>query len=123
MARSEESLKRALAAIPKLRAEFWENVKVPGQAADLNQELEKALRVADLLEFGELLALDALNRDESCGGHFRIEHQTAEGEARRRDDQFSHVAAWEYKGKDNPPEMHREPLTFENVQLAVRSYK
>ncbi|NLF67164.1 MAG: FAD-binding protein, partial [Chloroflexi bacterium] len=123
MARSEESLKRALAAIPGLRSEFYENLRVPGQAADFNQELEKALRVADLLEFGELLALDALHRDESCGGHFRVEHQTDEGEALRHDDKFSFVAAWEYKGNGNEPELHREPLTFENVQLAVRSYK
>ncbi|NLC69982.1 MAG: fumarate reductase/succinate dehydrogenase flavoprotein subunit [Desulfuromonadaceae bacterium] len=123
MARSEESLKRALAEIPKLRSEFWESVKVPGEAADFNQELEKALRLADFLEFGELLALDALHRDESCGGHFRVEHQTEEGEALRHDDKFSFVAAWEYKGNGKAPEMHREPLTFENVKLAVRSYK
>jgi succinate dehydrogenase / fumarate reductase flavoprotein subunit len=123
MARSEESLKRALAQIPQLRNEFWENVRVSGTAADLNQELEKALRVAEFLEFSELLTLDALHRNESCGGHFRIEHQTAEGEALRHDDKYSYVAAWEYKGHGKQPEMHQEPLVFENVKLAVRSYK
>jgi succinate dehydrogenase / fumarate reductase flavoprotein subunit len=123
MARSEESLKRALAQIPQLRNEFWENVRVSGTAADLNQELEKALRVAEFLEFSELLTLDALHRNESCGGHFRIEHQTTEGEALRHDDRYSYVAAWEYKGHGKQPEMHQEPLVFENVKLAVRSYK
>ncbi len=123
MARSEESLKAALKEIPELRAEFWKNVKVSGNGMELNQELEKAGRVADFLEFGELMAHDALMRNESCGGHFRVEYQMADGEAKRDDDNFSYVAAWEFKGVDKEPEMHKEPLTFENVSLAVRSYK
>ena len=123
MARDEEGLKEALQIIPELRAEFWENVRVPGSGRDLNQELEKAGRVADFLEFGELMARDALHRNESCGGHFRTEYQTADGEAKRDDDNFSYVAAWEFKGVDKAPELHKEPLTFENVELAVRSYK
>ena len=110
-------------AIPELRAEFWENVKVSGSGMELNQELEKAGRVADFLEFGELMAHDALVRNESCGGHFRVEHQMPDGEAKRDDKNFSYVAAWECKGIDSTPEMHKEPLTFENVELAVRSYK
>jgi succinate dehydrogenase / fumarate reductase flavoprotein subunit len=123
MARSEESLKDALEKIPALREEFWNNVRVPGSGADLNQELEKAGRMADYLEFGELLARDALNRNESCGGHFRVEHQTKEGEAVRHDDDFSYVAAWEYGGAGKTPRLHKESLTFENIELAVRSYK
>jgi succinate dehydrogenase / fumarate reductase flavoprotein subunit len=123
MARSEVSLKEALKRIPELRAEFWENVKVPGTGNDLNQELERAGRVADFLEFAELLATDALRRNESCGAHFRVEYQTAEGEAVRDDKNFSYVSAWEYKGVDKEPELHKEPLVFENVKLATRSYK
>lgn len=123
MVRSEEGLKRALEIIPELHAEFWKNVKVPGSSDDLNQELEKAGRVADFLEFGELMARDALHRRESCGGHFRVEHQMPDGEARRDDENFCHVAAWEFKGVNSEPYMHKEPLTFENVDLAVRSYK
>jgi succinate dehydrogenase / fumarate reductase flavoprotein subunit len=123
MARSEDSLRTALQRIPELRAEFWDNVKVTGSTEELNQELEKAGRVADFLEFGELMARDALLRNESCGGHFRVEYQMPDGEARRDDDHFSHVTAWEFKGVDREPEMHKEPLSFENVKLAVRSYK
>lgn len=123
MARSEESLKDALQKIPRLRNEFWTNLRVPGKALDFNQELEKALRVADFLEFAELLARDALHRDESCGGHFRVEHQTPDGEALRHDDKFAYVAAWEFKGQDRDPELHKENLEFENVELATRSYK
>jgi succinate dehydrogenase / fumarate reductase flavoprotein subunit len=123
MSRSEKGLNKALDKIPALRAEFWENVRVTGQGHELNQELEKAGRVADFLEFGELMARDALERNESCGGHFREEYQSQDGEATRDDQNFSHVAAWEYKGADNAPEMHKEPLEFENVELAVRSYK
>ena len=123
MSRDEESLKTALQKIPVLRAEFWENLNVPGNGTELNQELEKAGRVADFLEFGELMARDALMRNESCGGHFRSEYQMPDGEAKRDDENFSYVAAWEFKGTDQEPEMHREPLTFENVELAVRSYK
>jgi succinate dehydrogenase / fumarate reductase flavoprotein subunit len=122
MTRSAESLRLALKGVPELRAEFRENVNVTG-GGDLNQELEKAGRVADFLEFGELLARDALAREESCGAHFRVEHQTADHEAKRDDANFSHVAAWEYKGEGAEPALHKEPLTFENVHLAVRSYK
>jgi succinate dehydrogenase / fumarate reductase flavoprotein subunit len=123
MARSEESLNHALQAIPALREEFWKNVAVPGQGQDLNQELEKALRVADFLEFGELMAHDALNRNESCGGHFRVEYQTEDHEAKRDDDDYAYVAAWEFTGVGQRPELHTERLDFENVELAVRSYK
>jgi succinate dehydrogenase / fumarate reductase flavoprotein subunit len=123
MARSEEGLKKALQRIPELRSEFWEDARVPGSGGELNQELEKAGRVADFLEFGELMARDALHREESCGGHFRVEYQMPDGEARRDDQNFCYVAAWEYKGAGNEPGLHKEPLTFENVHLATRSYK
>lgn len=123
MARNEKGLKDALKRIPELREEFWQNVKVAGSGSELNQELEKAGRVADYLEFGELLCLDALTREESCGGHFREEHQTEDGEAKRNDDIFCHVTAWEYKGEGKAPEEHREKLEYENIHLAVRSYK
>jgi succinate dehydrogenase / fumarate reductase flavoprotein subunit len=123
MARNAEGLKKALEEIPKLRAEFWRDVKVPGTGAELNQSLEKAGRVADFLEFGELMCLDALHREESCGGHFRTEHQTPDGEAERNDDEFAYVAAWEYAGDGKPPILNKEPLVFENVHLSTRSYK
>jgi succinate dehydrogenase / fumarate reductase flavoprotein subunit len=123
MARSEASLKRALTAIPKLRDEFWHSVSVPGTPDNLNQSLEYAGRVADYLEFAELLTLDALHRRESCGGHFREESQTPEGEALRDDANFSYVAAWEFKGVGQPPELHREPLEFDEVHVTQRSYK
>ncbi len=123
MARSKESLEDALKAIPALREEFWQNVKVTGSEGDLNNQLENAGRVADFLEFAEILATDALHREESCGGHFRVEHQTDDGEAMRDDEKFCYVAAWEYKGEGKAPELHKEPLKFENVKLAVRSYK
>jgi len=123
MARSNESLNKALKLIPELRAEFWENVKIPGSGSELNQELEKAGRVADFLDFAELMTIDALYREESCGGHFRVEHQMPDGEARRNDEHFSHVAAWEFSGRGNNPELHKEPLVFENIRLAARSYK
>jgi succinate dehydrogenase / fumarate reductase flavoprotein subunit len=123
MSRSESKLKSALSEIPALREEFWKNVIVPGQSRTLNQEIEKALRVADFLEFGELMCHDALNREESCGGHFREEYQTEDHEAKRNDEEFSYVAAWEYSGVGVQPALHREPLEFENVELAVRSYK
>jgi succinate dehydrogenase / fumarate reductase, flavoprotein subunit len=123
MARSEESLKDALKKIPVLREEFWKNVKVTGSGAELNQQLENAGRVADFLEFGELMAKDALHRNESCGGHFRTEHQMSDGEAKRDDENYCYAAAWEFKGVGKEPELHKEPLTFENVHLAVRSYK
>ncbi len=123
MARDAAGLQQALELIPKLREEFWRNVKVPGIGAELNQSLEKAGRVADFLEFGELMCLDALQREESCGGHFRTEYQTADGEAMRNDEQFAYVAAWEYAGEGQPPILHKEPLAFENVHLSTRSYK
>ncbi len=123
MARNDAGLKQALNRIPELRAEFWENVKVPGDGAELNQSLEKAGRVADFLELGELMCLDALHRTESCGGHFREESQTPEGEALRDDEHFAYVAAWQFKGVDRPPTLHREPLNFEYVHLTQRSYK
>ena len=123
MARTEEGLKKALELIPALRTEFWRDVRVPGGAATLNQSLEHAGRVADFLEFAELMVLDALARDESAGGHFRVEHQTEEGEARRDDERFAHAAVWEFKGAGNAPVRHEEPLAFESVQLSQRSYK
>lgn len=123
MSRTEEGLKKALEMIPKLREEFWSNLTMVGEDGDLNIVLEKALRVADYLEFSELMIWDALERDESCGGHFREEHQYPDGEAKRNDEKFSHVAAWEYTGVGNKPIRHIEPLVFENVQLTVRSYK
>jgi len=123
MARSDESLKLALKEIPKLRDEFWNNVNVTGEGGDFNQQLENAGRVADFLEFAELMTKDALVREESCGGHFRVEHQMPDGEAKRNDVDFCHVAAWEFKGVGNEPELHKEPLKFDNVHLAVRSYK
>jgi len=122
MARTADGLKLLLNRIPELREQFWRDVRVPGSGATLNQSLENAGRVADFLEFGELMALDALERDESAGGHFRVEHQTEEGEAKRNDERFSHVAVWEYR-EGAPPIRHEEPLTFEYVALAQRSYK
>lgn len=123
MGRNEKGLKEALDRIPKIREEFWKNVKVTGVGQEFNQELEKAGRVADFLEFGELMCRDALHREESCGGHFREEHQTEEGEALRHDDKFAYAAAWEYKGPGQTPVLHKEDLTFETVKLAQRSYK
>lgn len=123
MSRSEAGLKKALSRIPELRHEFWENVNVPGSQADLNQALEQALRVADFLEFAELLCTDSLHRRESCGGHFRIEYQTPDGEALRNDQDFRYVAAWEYKGEGQAAMLHQEPLSFESVELTQRSYK
>ncbi|MDD3732549.1 MAG: succinate dehydrogenase (quinone) flavoprotein subunit, partial [candidate division Zixibacteria bacterium] len=123
MARNETGLKKALELIPALREEFWKDVKVLGEAEDMNQTLERAGRVADFLEFAEIFAYDALNREESCGAHFREEYQTEDGEARRDDKRFAYVAAWEYKGVGIKPELHKEPLDFENVELATRSYK
>ena len=123
MERSEESLKKAISIIPEIRAEFWNNVRVTGTGDTLNQELERAGRVADFLEFGELLARDALNRNESCGGHFRVEYQMPDGEAKRDDENYGYVAAWGYQGVDKEPELHKELLEFENVHLGIRSYK
>jgi succinate dehydrogenase / fumarate reductase flavoprotein subunit len=122
MARSEASLKTALKRIPELRAEFWQNVNVTGDNEQLNPALEHAGRVADFLEFGELLCLDALTRNESCGSHFRVEYQE-EGECKRDDTNFAHVAAWEYQGEGRPPVLHKEPLTYEEIHMSTRSYK
>jgi succinate dehydrogenase / fumarate reductase flavoprotein subunit len=123
MARDKKGLEHGLGKIPALREEFWKNVTVPGTGAELNQSLENAGRVADFLELGELMCLDALERDESCGCHFRLEHQMADGEAKRNDEKFCNVAAWEYTGDGRKPNRLVEPLTYENVELAVRSYK
>ena len=123
MARNKTGLEEALRRIPEIRAEFWENVVVPGSGAMANPELEKAGRVADFMEFAELLCRDALVREESCGGHFREEHQYPDGEAKRDDEHFCHVAAWEYTGDLGKPTLHKEPLSFEEVHLTVRSYK
>jgi succinate dehydrogenase / fumarate reductase flavoprotein subunit len=123
MARNEKDLKEALEKIPKLREEFWQNVKVAGQVDTLNKNLEFAGRVADYMELAELMTYDALHRAESCGGHFREESQTEEGEALRDDENFTYVAAWEFKGVDKIWELHKEPLIFENVTPTQRSYK
>ena len=123
MARTDAGLKEALKRIPEIREEFWKNVQVLGEGEELNQSLELAGRVADFLEFGELLCFDALHRKESCGGHFRSEYQTPDGEAQRDDENFAYVAAWEYTGNTAAPTLHKEPLTFEAVHLATRSYK
>jgi succinate dehydrogenase / fumarate reductase flavoprotein subunit len=123
MGRNKAGLEKAISALPGLRDEFWKNVNVLGESASFNQNLENALRVADFLEFGELLAKDALYREESCGGHFREEHQTPDSEAKRDDEAFCHVAAWEWKGENKPHELNKEELEFENVHLMTRSYK
>ncbi|MDQ8157767.1 MAG: fumarate reductase/succinate dehydrogenase flavoprotein subunit [Gemmatimonadota bacterium] len=123
MARDAAGLRQALEEIPRLREAFWRDVKVLGTAEGLNQSLEKAGRVADFLEFGELMCRDALHREESCGGHFRTEYQTEDGEAKRNDEAFAYVAAWEYAGDGVDPILNKEPLAFENVHLSTRSYK
>jgi succinate dehydrogenase / fumarate reductase, flavoprotein subunit len=135
MARTEAGLKEALAKIPQIREDFWKNVRIPGKAEDTNMELEKAWRVADFIDFAEIMCHDALAREESCGGHFREEYQFTEndeavksgytnpGEAMRRDDEFAYVSAWEFKGAGVPPVLHKEPLVYEAVELSVRSYK
>ena len=123
MARNEQGLKEGIDKIKALKEDFWKNLLVPGEALELNQNLEKAGRVADLIELGELMMVDALNRNESCGGHFREEYQTPEGEALRDDDNYAYVAAWEYKGDGQAHELHKEELKYENVKLTQRSYK
>jgi succinate dehydrogenase / fumarate reductase flavoprotein subunit len=123
MARDEQGLKEALKKIPAIREEFWQNVKVTGSGSELNQQLENAGRTADFLEFAELMCRDSLHRNESCGGHFRTEYQTSDGEAMRDDVNYCYSAAWEFKGVGKEPELHKEPLKFEHVHLAVRSYK
>jgi succinate dehydrogenase / fumarate reductase flavoprotein subunit len=123
MARNEEGLKKGIEEIKALREDFWKSVKVPGTNAEFNQELEKALRLVDFFDIGELMARDALNRKESCGGHFREEMQTEEGETKRDDKNFMYVAAWEYKGEGKEPELHKEELQYENIKIATRNYK
>jgi succinate dehydrogenase / fumarate reductase flavoprotein subunit len=123
MARNKEGLELAVEEIRNLREEFWNSVKIPGELNDLNPELQKASRLADFLELGELMARDALHREESCGGHFREEYQTGEGEALRNDADFTYVAAWEYKGPDKEPFLNKEPLKFENIEVKQRNYK
>jgi len=123
MARTAEGLSKAKGLVRELRDDFWKNVKVTGTGEELNQNLEKAGRVADFLELGELMIEDALQRNESCGGHFRVEYQTDENEAKRDDEHFAYVAAWQYKGFGQPEELHKEELKFENVKLTQRSYK
>ncbi|MFY9557019.1 MAG: fumarate reductase/succinate dehydrogenase flavoprotein subunit, partial [Blastocatellia bacterium] len=123
MGRNEAGLTEALEEIPVLRREFWEDVNVLGDGNEMNQSLEYAGRVADFMEFAELLVYDALKRDESCGAHFREEHQTPDGEAKRDDENYSYVAAWEFQGVDTRPILHKEPLVYEEVHPAQRSYK
>ena len=123
MARNEAGLKDAIEKIQALKADFWKNVFVAGENGEFNQELEKALRLVDFFEIGELMARDALNRNESCGGHFREEMQTEEGETKRDDENYMYVAAWEYKGEGVEPELHKEPLVYENIKIATRNYK
>ena len=123
MARNEAGLKEAIEKIQALKADFWKNVYVAGENAEFNQDLEKALRLVDFFEIGELMARDALNRNESCGGHFREEMQTEEGETKRDDENYMYVAAWEYKGEGVEPELHKEPLVYENIKIATRNYK
>lgn len=123
MARDEEGLKKAIVEIKELKEEFYKTVKVPGGQYEFNQELEKALRLEDFFEIGLLMANDALNRKESCGGHFRVESQTEEGEAKRDDKNYMYVAAWEYKGENEEPELHKEPLNYEFIEVKTRNYK
>jgi succinate dehydrogenase / fumarate reductase flavoprotein subunit len=123
MGRTKETLTKALEEIPKLREEFWSDVRIPGGDKEFNAEVEKANRVADFLEFAETMCLDALTREESCGGHFREEHQSGEGEAQRDDENYAHASVWEYTGEGNRPELSIEQLEFENVMLSTRSYK
>ncbi len=123
MSRNEKGLKKALKEIPDLRNEFWENMLIPGEANMLNKYLEYAGRIADFMELGELMAMDALNRSESCGGHFREEAQTPEGEAKRDDENFAYVSAWEHLTNGKIAKLQQESLEFENVKLTQRSYK
>ena len=123
MARNKEGLKKALKLIPELRKEFWKDLRIPGTNDELNPELQKATRLADFLELGELMAMDALEREESCGGHFREEYQTPEGEAMRNDKDYAYVSAWEYKGPDKAPELHKEKLEYEYIEVKQRNYK
>ncbi len=123
MARSAEGLKKAAVEVKKIREEFWQDVRVPGSSSEFNPELDKAGRVADFLELSQLMIQDALAREESCGGHFRLEYVSEDGEAQRNDEDFTYVAAWEYQGPDTSAILHKEDLVFENVELKTRSYK
>jgi len=123
MARSAEGLKKAIGLVRDLRQKYWRDVRVLGTGEEPNQALEKAGRVADFFELAELMCIDALHRNESCGGHFRVEYQTPDGEAERNDDKYLYVGAWEFKGEGNEPALHKEPLVYEEAKLATRSYK
>ena len=123
MSRNKKGLEEAIKEIQEVSKDFWKNVKVPGSLNEFNQELEKAGRVADFIELGELFAKDALNREESCGGHFREEHVTEDGEAKRDDENFAYAAAWEYVGKPSEAILHKEQLEFKDIELKTRSYK
>jgi len=123
MSRNDDGLRKAQGMVQELREEFWKNARVPGANEEFNQSLEKAGRVADFLEFAELMIVDALERHESCGGHFNEAYQTEENEAKRDDENYCHVAAWEFTGENKDPAFHKEPLVFENVELTQRSYK
>ena len=123
MGRTAEGLKKAIERIQEIRKEFWSDVFIPGKKDDFNVELAKALRLADFIEIGELMARDALVREESCGGHFREEYQTPEGEALRQDDKFSFVSCWQYEGEGKEPKMYKEPLDYEFVVRQTRNYK
>ncbi|GAH58363.1 unnamed protein product, partial [marine sediment metagenome] len=123
MARNKEDLNKSIEDFRQMREDFWKNIRIPGDKNDLNPELEKAGRVADFIEIGELMARDALNREESCGGHFREEFQSEEGEALRNDGDYMYVAVWEYKGKDKAPVLHKEPLKYEDIKVQTRNYK
>ena len=123
MSRNAEGLKKAINLMQELKEEFWANVRIPGEMNNVNPELEKAGRVADFIDIGILMAQDALDRNESCGGHFREESVTEEGEAKRDDEHFTYVSCWEYQGDDKEPVLNREELVFENIELSQRSYK
>jgi succinate dehydrogenase / fumarate reductase flavoprotein subunit len=123
MERSADGLKKGLGLVRDLRQQYWRDVRVLGGEEEPNQALEKAGRVADFFELAELMCIDALHREESCGGHFRVEYQTPDGEAKRNDDKFLYVGAWEFRGDGNEPRLHKEPLVYEEVKLATRSYK
>lgn len=123
MGRNREELQKAIGLIRELRDEFWKDVRITGELNTMNTELEKASRVADFLELGELMAIDALNREESCGGHFREEYQTPDGEALRNDAEYMYVAAWEYNGPGNEPILNKEPLVYESIEVKQRNYK
>ena len=123
MGRTKEGLETALQKLKEIKKEFWTNVRIPGEINSMNTELEKALRVADFIEIGQLMALDALNRNESCGGHFREEFQTPDGEALRQDDKYMYVSCWKYNGEDKEPEMYKEPLNYEAIKVQQRNYK